>query len=325
MKTIKHIAVSVGDPNGIGPEIALKSAVHYLQEQAFQPVLAGDRFVLEHYRKLLGVSQGLKDFREARPGQDIAICDVAALAPDAFKPGEVSAAAGLAMIAYVKACVELAQSGAFAAIAGCPQNETAVHAAGIEFSGYPPLIADLTHTPREDVFMMLSGAGLRIAHVTLHEPLSSAVQRLTPELVAAAARALHDCLQRLGIDKPKIALFGINPHASENGLFGDDDARITEPAAANLRAQGLDVDGPAGADVLLANRKHDGYVAMYHDQGHVPVKLISPRQASALAIGAPVVFSSVGHGSAHDIAGKGVAQANSVIETLALLASVRAA
>jgi 4-hydroxythreonine-4-phosphate dehydrogenase len=323
MSKPKRIAISIGDPNGIGPEIALKGAVHALQSLEVQPVVVGDRYIIEHYHKLLNVPQPLVDFREAQPGVHIAIHDVPALDESDFRPGEVSAAAGRATIAYVTQCVALAQAGEFAAIVGCPQSETAVNAAGIEFSGYPPLIADLTHTPRDKVFMMLTGAGLRIAHVTLHEPLSSAIGRLTPELVADAGRALYETLQRLGFDQPKIALFGINPHASENGLFGDDDARITEPAAAMLRNSGVPVDGPVGADVLLTNRKHDGYVAMYHDQGHVPVKLISPRQASAVAIGAPVVFSSVGHGCAHDIAGKGIAEALSVTKTIELLASVR--
>lgn len=323
MNSVKRIAVSIGDPNGIGPEIALKGALHYLNAGALQPVLTGDVHVIGHYRNLLGVSAPLTDFRVAQPGRDIAVCDVQSLAPGDFAPGRVSAAAGAATVAYVTQCVALAQAGDVAAIVGCPQNETAVNAAGIEFSGYPPLIADLTQTPRDDVFMMLCGGGLRIAHVTLHEALACALARLTPEFVAAAGRALHKSLRQLGFDEPRIALFGINPHASENGLFGDDDARITEPAARMLRAEGIAIDGPTGADVLLANRKHDGYVAIYHDQGHVPVKLISPRQASAVAIGAPVVFSSVGHGSAHDIAGKGIAEAISVIETLALLASAR--
>ena len=137
-----------------------------------------------------------------------------------------------------------------------------------------------------------------------------------------AGRALDRALRELGIEHPTIGVFGINPHAGENGLFGDDDERITRPAVTRLRAAGILADGPTGADVLLANRKHDGYLAMYHDQGHVPVKLISPRQASAVTIGAGILFSSVGHGSAHDIAGRGIADATSVRETLALLASV---
>ena len=321
---LPRIAISIGDANGIGPEIAMKAAAGFDAASPAQAVLVGDRFVMEHYRKVLGISKPLVDFAQADPARDIAISVVNGLPESGFKPGLVCAPAGAAVIAYVKHCVDLALSGQCAAIVGCPQNETAVAQAGIEFSGYPPLIADLTNTPRDKVFMMLSGAGLRIAHVTLHEPLHHAITRLTPDLVADACRALNDCLVRMGIARPSIGLFGINPHAGENGLFGDDDQRITEPAAAMARAGGIHVDGPAGADVLLASRKHDAYVAMYHDQGHVPVKLISPRTASAVAIGAPVVFSSVGHGSAHDIAGRGIADPQSVIDAFTLLASVRA-
>jgi 4-hydroxythreonine-4-phosphate dehydrogenase len=318
-----RIAISIGDPNGIGPEIALKAAAQCADGGPIKPVLVGDIFVLEHYRTLIGITRKLVSFDQAS-GDEIAICDVAALPPGDFKPGNINAGAGKATIAYVTHCVELVRQGKVDAIVGCPQSETAIAAAGIAFSGYPPLIADLTKTPRDKVFMMLCGADLRIGHVTLHEPLNSAINRLTIDFVADAIRAVHLSMQQLGYAQPKIGVFGINPHAGEDGLFGDDDERISKPAADKARAEGILADGPIGADVLLANRKHDAYVAMYHDQGHVPVKLISPRQASALAIGTPVVFSSVGHGCAYDIAGKGIAEALSVTKTLELLATASA-
>jgi len=320
--TEKVIAISIGDPNGIGPEIALKAAAKADPAGPVRPVLVGDASVLQFYHRLVQPGRELAPM-DCAQADDIAFCHVDGLPADDFAPGEIRAGAGAATIAYVTRCVELARAGKANAIVGCPQSETAIAAAGIEFSGYPPLIADLTGTPRDKVFMMLAGADLRIGHVTLHEPLHRALARLTPEFVADAIRAVHLAMQHLGCARPKIGVFGINPHAGENGLFGDEDERITKPAAAMARAEGILADDPVGADVLLANRKHDAYVAMYHDQGHVPVKLISPRQASALAIGTPVVFSSVGHGCAYDIAGKGVAEPLSVEKTLALLASVR--
>lgn len=307
-----RIAISIGDPNGIGPEIALKAAVEQQRGGAIRPVLVGDAYVIEHYRRLLAIDS------------DIEIVDAPALPRADFAPGKLSPQAGRATVAYVTRAVALAKSGEVAAIVGCPQSETAINSAGIAFSGYPPLIADLTGTPREKVFMMLAAGGLRIGHCTLHEPVSAALARLTPELVVTAAHAMHDTLQRLGIARPRIAVCGINPHAGEDGLFGDDDERITKPAVARLKADGLDVSGPAGADLYISERKHDAYLVMFHDQGHIPVKLLSPRRASAMAIGTPVLFSSVGHGCAYDIAGKGVAEHVSVTETLALLASVRA-
>ena len=168
------------------------------------------------------------------------------------------------------------------------------------------------------MFLLLIGGGLRIVHVTLHESVQHALGRLSPKLVADAAHAGVRALARLGIDTPRIALMGINPHAGEGGLFGTEDSAITEPAAAQLRAEGLDVTGPAGGDMpgfaCPRSLRRD-----LHDQGHIPIKLLSPQRASAISIGADVLLSSVGHGSAMDIAGKGVASARAMIETVAML------
>jgi 4-hydroxy-L-threonine phosphate dehydrogenase PdxA len=169
---------------------------------------------------------------------------------------------------------------------------------------------------------MLVAAGLRIAHVTLHESVQSALSRMTPELVVDAGVAAVRILERLKINSPKLGVFGINPHAGEDGLFGNDDERITKPAVAELRRRGIAADGPVGGDLLLAQRRHDVYLAMFHDQGHIPVKLLSPLRSSALSIGTPILFSSVGHGCAYDIAGKNAADPTSVVETLKLLAGV---
>jgi 4-hydroxythreonine-4-phosphate dehydrogenase len=318
----RRIAIAIGDPNGIGPEIALKAAAAHLESPAIQPVLVGDVPVLAHYRRLLGIAAPLAPFAMAQPGT-IGVADVDALAPQHFQPGRMSPEAGRATIDYARRAVALAEAGEVEAVVGCPQSETAINSVGIEFSGYPPLVADLTNTPRERVFMMLAAGGLRITHCTLHESVATALGRLTPELVVTATEATAAALQRLGIERPRIAVCGINPHAGEDGLFGDDDERITKPAVARLKGVGFEVSGPVGADLAISERKHDAYVVMFHDQGHIPVKLLSPRRASAVAIGTPVLFSSVGHGCAYDIAGKGVAEHVSVMETLALLASIK--
>lgn len=321
----KRIAIAIGDPNGIGPEIALKAAAAHLHARpengAIRPVLVGDAHVLAYYRDVLRLEAPLQPLGQAGPDA-IAVVDTPALEPRHFAPGRMSPQAGRATIAYASAAVALATAGTVAAVVGCPQSETAINSAGIAFSGYPPLLADLTGTPRDRVFMMLAAGGLRIAHCTLHESVATALGRLTPDLVVAAGEAAHAALVRLGVARPRIAICGINPHAGEDGLFGDDDERVTKPAVARLLAAGLDVSGPAGADLMISERRHDGYVVMFHDQGHIPVKLLSPRRASALAIGTPVLFSSVGHGCAYDIAGQGIAEHASVMATLALLASV---
>lgn len=192
--------------------------------------------------------------------------------------------------------------------------------AGIAFSGYPGLIADLTSTPRERAFMMLVAKGLRITHATLHEAVAAALRRLTPDLVIAALEATVTTARQLGVENPTVGVFGINPHAGEDGLFGDEDESITKPAVGRLKQLGIAAEGPIGADLLLSQRRHDFYLAMFHDQGHIPIKLISPLRASALTIGVPLLFASVAHGCAFDIAGQGKADATGVIETVQLLA-----
>ena len=302
-----RIAITLGDPNGIGPEIAVKAATHFASHARIRPVLVGDGFVIRDTANRLGLEA--PDF-----------IDASALDPAGYAPGQLDPRAGKATVGYVVAAVTLVRDGQLDAIVGCPHSETAVNRAGIAFNGYPGLVADLTGTPRAKVFMMLVAQGLRIAHVTLHESVAAALHRMTPELVVAAAEAAVAGAKRIGIAAPTLGVVGINPHAGEDGLFGDEDERITKPAVAHLRQTGIAVDGPIGADLLLSQRKHDIYLVMFHDQGHIPIKLISPLRASALAIGVPILFASVAHGCAYDIAGKSVADATGVIETLELLA-----
>mgnify|MGYP003346654006 FL=1 len=303
-----RIAIALGDPNGIGPEVAIKAAL--ATKGNVRPLLVGDAHVIEKTAERLQV--------DTPP-----FIDAPALEEAAFAPGELDPRAGKATVAYATEAVKLALAGKVDAVIGCPHSETAVNRAGISFSGYPGLVADVTGTPRERAFMMLTAKGLRIVHATLHESVSAALARLSPELVIAAAEAIVASAKRLGDRPPSIGVFGINPHAGEDGLFGDDDERITKPAVAELRKRGIAADGPVGADLLLSQRKHDVYLAMFHDQGHIPIKLISPLRASAMTIGVPVLFASVAHGCAFDIAGKAVADPTGVIETVELLAGTR--
>ncbi|WIM14468.1 4-hydroxythreonine-4-phosphate dehydrogenase PdxA [Enhydrobacter sp.] len=305
-----RVAIALGDPNGIGPEIAVEAATHFARDDRIDPLLVGDGFVIEETARRLGL---------ATP----AFVEAPALEFAAYAPGTLDPRAGWATVAYAAAAVRLALAGEVDAVIGCPHSETAVNRAGIAFSGYPGLVADLTGTPRERAFLMLAAQGLRIAHATLHEPVGAALARLTPDLVIALAQAAVATARRLGIAAPRLGLFGINPHAGEDGLFGDEDERVTKPAAAALRAGGIAIDGPLGADLLLGRRGHDIYLAMFHDQGHIPIKLLSPLRASALAIGTPVLFASVAHGCAFDIAGQGVADPTGVIETVTMLAGIR--
>lgn len=310
-----RIALPVGDPHGIGPEIALRTAAAYAGRADVAVHLFAPQGVLEATASRLGLPlPAAWHATEPMPGQR-------------FAPGTVCAEAGAAMIACASAAIAATRAGHFDAVVAGPHHETAVHLAGIPFTGYPSLVARVCEQDPDSVFLLLVGGGLHIVHATLHESTQRALGRLTPALVEAAAEAGVRAMRRLGVARPRIGLFGIDPHAGEDGLFGDADQRITAPAAQALRSRGLQVDGPIGADTLLAahalgERVHDLYVAPFHDQGHIPIKLLAPRQASALSIGADVILSSVGHGSAMDIAARGGADPRAMVAAVARVAAV---
>jgi 4-hydroxy-L-threonine phosphate dehydrogenase PdxA len=320
VSTAPTILLAIGDPNGIGPEIAIKAA---LSGETGLPrlLLVGDEHVIAHYCS--GAPHRVVDIGKL-PSSEAGTVDIIpaqGIAADNFVPGQCGPASGRATVTYIETAVAAAKSGVAKAVVACPHNETAVNAAGIPFTGYPSLIARIAGKTEDGVFLMLVGGGLRIVHATLHERLSNALARIDSDLVIAAGLAARDAARSLGIENPRLGIFGINPHAGENGLFGNDDDLITVPAANALHAMGIDVAGPAGADLLLSEGKCDVYLAMFHDQGHIPIKLLAGRASAAFSIGADVLFASVGHGSAPDIAGQDRADAAPLISTLKLIAS----
>lgn len=316
------VLLAIGDPNGIGPEIAVKAAVALCDDADLRPVVVGDRHVVEPLAVAAGFQIEPDEQRWGARGRTVDLCDVAGLAAGSHRPGQASAAGGRATVRYVEAGLGLLQDGRGRALVACPHSETAVNASGRTFSGYPGLIAEIMGTGADSIFLMLVGGGLRIVHVTLHEPIQPAIARLTPELIERAAISADAALRQVGIGKPRIGVFGINPHAGENGLFGDDDQRIVVPAVERLRERGLDVHGPEGADIILLREGFDAFVAMYHDQGHIPVKVAAGRRSAGLSIGAGVMFSSVGHGAAFDIAGKNAADPAAAIHAIRLVGGV---
>ena len=313
MNPPRRVAVTVGDPNGIGPEIVLKALVRLGPAPHLRVSVFGPPAALRAAAALTG-TEALLATLDLRPAGE--------LPAEALCPGTVDAAAGRSAVAAATAAIEACRAGEFDAVVAGPHHETAIAMAGIEFSGYPSLVARVCGFAADRVFLLLVGGGLRIVHATLHESVARALARLTPELVVAAAEAGIRACAAMGVERPSIGLFGVNPHASEGGLFGDEDARITLPAALALSRSGHDVSGPAGADLLLAERHHDLYVAMLHDQGHIAVKLLAPQGASALSIGADVVLASTGHGSAMDIAGRGTARPDALLRSLRLVAAL---
>ena len=312
MSVPNRIALALGDPNGIGPEIALKALAAQPAASLFRFTVFGPGDVLHATAERLGMTKLLASVRHKEAGS---------LDSESARPGEVNAAAGASAVASATAAILATQAGECDAVIACPHHETAVSLAGIPFSGYPSLLARVCGLASSEVFLMLVGGGLRIVHVTLHESVRDALDRLTVDLICAATRCGVAASERIGSDLLTVGMFGINPHASEGGLFGPEDKALTVPAVNRLRQEGYLVSDPIGADELLSRRQHGLYVAIFHDQGHIPVKLLAPKGASALSIGADVVLSTVGHGSAMDIAGAGVADPTALLRTIDLLSA----
>lgn len=310
---MRKIALSTGDPNGIGPEIVLRALDALQGEDRLKITVFGPPDVLAGTARDCGLEHVLANMA-LRPTGELPAADAV--------PGQVNAQAGVSAVASATLAIQACQAGEFDAVVAGPHHETAIHQAGIPFSGYPSLVARVCGQAEHSVFLMLVGGGLRIVHVTLHQSVATALARITPDLIVAATQAGVRACEMLGLAQPKVALFGINPHASEGRLFGPEDEELVRPAVLRLRALGIRVDGPQGADMLLADRKHDLYVAMLHDQGHIPVKLLAPQGASALSIGGKVLLASTGHGSAMDIAGKGTARPDALLRSLRLVAGI---
>ena len=320
------IAVTTGDPAGIGPEIALKSAADARVRQVCQPLLVGDFGILEFFRARFNLPMALRSINgaaQAEFGDDaIDVLDVPNLLLENFEPGVATADCGRAILDYAARAVELALAGEADAIVAGPQTQKAIRAAGIDFDGYPGYIAGRTGTDPDDVFLMLYNDDLRIVHVTLHSSLRRALDLIDRDRVLKTLRAAHLAVCNLGIDWPRLAVSGVNPHAGEDGLFGREEIEHVAPAIADAKAEGVDAHGPFGADTMYLDRSFDAYVVMVHDQGHIPAKLLGFDSTAAFTIGTPVFFATVAHGSAADIAGKGVADPGAMIETLIKMANI---
>jgi 4-hydroxy-L-threonine phosphate dehydrogenase PdxA len=237
--------------------------------------------------------------------------------------GTVAPSHGRAALAAAEKAIRAALEGRFAAVVGAPHTEAAIHAAGIGFDGYPSFVARVCGlAPEDGVLMLCFSHGereVRIAHVTLHTSVRSALEMITVAKVARTVRAVRDALVKLGIAQPRIAVSGLNPHAGESGAFGREEIEVIDPALEQARREGIAADGPVGADTLVQRAGYDAYVVMLHDQGHVAAKALAPRRIAAVTVGTPVLFSSVGHGSALDIAGQGRADAGAMREAIARL------
>jgi len=287
-----RVGITAGDPTGIGPEIARKAADDPAVREVCDPIIYGPA-----------------SEEEVR----------------AFEPGRVSAAAGLAAYNAIVGAVEDAMAGRIAAIATAPINKEAFAAAGLKWPGHTELLAHLTGAPR--VAMLFHADALRVVLATVHIPLAEVPRVLHRARVEDTIELTAGELPRFGAPSPRLAVAGLNPHAGEHGLFGEEEERILRPAIASSREKGIDVTGPFPADTLFGRAvrgEFDAVIACYHDQGLIPIKLVAFGKAVNVTLGLPIIRTSVDHGTAFDIVGRGVADPGSLIEAVRLAARLAA-
>jgi 4-hydroxythreonine-4-phosphate dehydrogenase len=314
------IAIALGDPAGIGPEIALKAALDRRVLEICEPILVGDAQALAYHAKTSQIDARIHSIQSAHQPAITGPEDVTLVALDHFsveplRVGKIAAAHGRSAIESARVAIEAAMAGNVRAVVACPQTEYAIKEAGIDFDGYPSFVARCTGTPVDDAYLMLCFDSTRIVHTTLHVSLRHALDLITEARVLNVITAAHAVLTRNG-KRARIAVAGLNPHASESGMFGDDEARIIEPALKTARERGIDVDGPFGADTMFKKSGYDAFIVMYHDQGHIAAKLLATNRTAGMTIGTPILFSSVAHGSALDIAGLNQASPEAVVEAV---------
>ena len=318
-----RVAITMGDAAGVGPEIIMKSLAHGELYERCRPLVIGDASRLRAAGRIVGVELPVRSLSAGRVDEGCykagtVDCIDLQLIPSDLAWGKLSPVAGDAAFQYVKTAVGLAMAGEVDAICTAPLNKEALHAGGHHYPGHTELLAELTGAP--EVSMMLTAPNLRVIHVTTHIGLLDAIGRIEPGLVERTIARGHDVLAKAGIPRQRIGVCGINPHAGEGGLFGHGEEEMkVVPAVQACRARGWDVEGPLPADTLFfraARGDFDMVVAMYHDQGHGPVKVLGLEAGVNVTVGLPVVRTSVDHGTAFDIAGTGKADERSLLEAL---------
>lgn len=307
------IAVTMGDPAGIGPEIIAKLWAEGGLPAAF---VIGDAAILRRAVDLLGVPLEIRVVAapaEADGGPGRIDLLAASKLPADLSYGRIDPRAGAAAYAYVERAVALAMAGEIEAIVTAPLNKEAMKAAGINFPGHTEILAVRSGTA--DFAMMLANKELRVLLVSIHVPLSEAIGLVTPESELRAIRLAYRACRDFGIARPRVAVAGLNPHAGENGLFGREDMAAIAPAVAAAQREGIEASGPWAGDTIFMRARRgefDVVVAQYHDQGLIPVKYLGIEQGVNITVGLPFIRTSVDHGTAFDIAGTGKAEAESL-------------
>ena len=316
------LALTMGDPSGIGPEVILKTFQDSGLITRARLLVIGDAAILERARGWIDHSipqlhpvsspeEGSYD------GTTIDLIDLGNADPAECPVGEVAAASGKAAVDYVYAACDLAMANGVDAIVTAPLNKAAMHAAGFSYAGHTELLAERTRANK--VSMLLVGPNLRIVHVSTHVALTEAIARVKRQRVLDVIEIAWESCRALGIESPRIAVAGLNPHASEGGIFGNEEALEIEPAIADARARGWDVSDPQPPDTVFLRATKGAYdivVAMYHDQGHIPMKLLAFDSGVNVSVGLPIIRTSVDHGTAFDIAGTGIAKEESMLAAI---------
>jgi 4-hydroxythreonine-4-phosphate dehydrogenase len=310
------LGITMGDAAGIGPEVTVMALAQPEVRQKARAVVLGDASVIADAVRIVGADLPVRIVDEIRPE---ALDDTAIWVLDfknrplaSLTRGKVDAANGKAAFEYIERAVILALADEIDAIVTAPLNKEAMHLAGFTYPGHTEALAHLCDIGDDDITMLLASPRLRVSHVSTHCSMLEAVASVTTDRVVRVARLTAEAVAPLVSRPPKIALAGINPHAGENGLFGDEDERQIRPAAALLQAEGIDAHGPIPGDTVFLRAlkgDFDAVVAMYHDQGHIPSKLAGFDDTVNITLGLPIVRTSVDHGTAFDIAGTGTAQA----------------
>jgi len=321
------IAVTMGDPAGVGPEVTVKALAHDEVWDCCRPLVVGDAGVLARAAALVAapltcrVIATVAEARFDRWRPDV--LDLHNVDGAALWPGRVSAAAGRAAVEYVERAAELARAGQVGAIATGPINKAALRAAGVPHIGHTELLAALTG--KERVTTMLATPGLRVVHVTRHVPLREVAAHITVERVLETIRLTDVGLRRMGLERPRLAVAALNPHGGDGGLIGREEIEVIGPAVEEAQAEGIEVHGPIPADSVFFRAirgEFDAVVAMYHDQGHIPIKTHGFERSVTVTLGLPIVRTSVDHGTAFDIAWQGVASEESMVEAIRLAAQL---
>jgi len=325
MSTLPIVAITLGDPAGTGSEIILKALAQPGVRALGRMLIVGDAATLDRAQTYTGTQLRLRAVSSPEAARfdsdvldvlDLKNVDLAGLAV-----GKVSPMAGHAAYEYVKTAAELALAGRVDAIVTSALNKAALNAAGHHFDGHTGLLAEVCKAP--GATMMLVADKLRVTHVSTHVSLRQAIDRVRPERILKVLQLTHDAVRRLGIEKPKLAVAGLNPHAGEGGLFGDEEEKYIAPAIAQARTLGLDASGPWPGDTVFFRTlqgEFDGAVAMYHDQGHVAAKMLGIWRGVNVTLGLPIIRTSVEHGTDFSNAGTGRGDPRSLIEAIKLAA-----